>query len=71
MDGSSNQNVEKWEAVGKHFPNAEGPAKTIRELNRYTLAWVGAANTSSEEKTNFFKPKTQSFKYATRGDDFG
>lgn len=71
VDGDSAQNVEKWEAVEKHFPNEEGAPKTVRELNRYSLAWVGAANTSSETKTNFYKPKTSSFKYATRGDDFG
>lgn len=66
----SKANIDKWKAVYEEYPEMEGAPRTIRELQEYMVAWVGATNTSSDEATNFFKPDRDAMEYATSGEDF-
>jgi hypothetical protein len=63
-------NEKKWAAHDKYFPEEEGPYRMVREIRDYMLSWCSAANTSSEHRTNYMDPDTDTFKYYTMGDDF-
>lgn len=64
------ENVAKWQAVYKQHKNEEGVPKTMRQLQIYMLAWVKTANTSSETRTPFFDPETNSMNGVMSGEDF-
>ena len=69
------ENVKKWNAVeNEPIHMHEGPAKTVRELENYMLAWVGSVNTSADRdgqdfKTLFFNSKDDTMRYSTKADD--
>ena len=69
LSGNDEQ-AAKWDAFYNEYPEEEGAPKTLRELMDYMTTWVGACNTSSTQKTQFFDPDTDSMKMATSGEDF-
>ena len=72
LSGADRENVQKWEAVHKKFPKEEAAPKTLGQLMKYMMAWVGSTNTSSPEKgnTNYYDPDAKTMKYNTSGEDF-
>ncbi len=71
LEGDDKLNAKKWDAVAQVYPEQEASPKTIRELQNYVLAWVGATNTSGTEGSKYFDPDTNSLRYPEQGKGFG
>ena len=77
LSGADKENVAKWDAVHKQYPKEEAAPKTLRQLMKYMMAWVGSTNTSSMEQYDspyYTPPDTPDGKgtmnYYTSGEDF-
>ncbi len=72
LSGRDSDNVKKWQAVHQAFPMEEAAPKTLRELNEYMTAWVGATNTSDKDKTDthWYDPEVETMRYNATGEDF-
>ena len=57
--GNDPANQLKYDALYDLFPEEEGAPKTLREMPQYMEAWMGATNTSSDKKTNYYDPDTK------------
>lgn len=72
LSGADKENVAKWDAVHKNYPKEEAAPKTLRQLMKYMMTWVGSTNTSSPDKgnTNYYDPEAGTMNYTTSGEDF-
>ncbi len=71
MEGDDPDNKERWDAVAQVYPEDEGVSQTVRELQNYMLAWLGAANVSYEDTAPYYNPEKGEVNYAEQGDGFG